>query len=361
MTMQNNLAAVSPKQKLKDLGQALVLPLIAIVVGMIIGGIIMALSGINPVEAILGLVQGGYGSPYLLFSTLTRATPIIFSGLAAALIWGSGYDSMGVGGQMTMGALVSAVVAVHCPGPDFVVVIVSLLAGALAGVAFSLIPTLLKVKMGTSLLIVSLMMNYIADYLSSYFVTYVVKDPFGADSSAVQTQEIAARLPKLVGRYSLHLGFVLAVLTVVAVYFMMNRTVFGYQARIGGLNAQFADYGGINSSRMTYLVLSISAAIAGMGGAIEVLGTKYRFIDRMISSPGINMSGITVSIMANYNPFGTAVSSVFLAGLTTGGSYIERNLGVPSEVSTVIQGVITMLVTIRIVISFRKRRAKKIG
>ena len=120
------------------------------------------------------------------------------------------------------------------------------------------------------------------------------------------------------------------------------------------MNARFADYGGINSTKMTYMVLSVSAAIAVMGGAVEVLGSKYRYVDQMISSPGYNMSGITASIMSNYNPFGTLVSSIFLAGLTTGGSYIERNQGVPSEVSSVIQGVITMLVTIKIVIHLKK-------
>lgn len=359
MNTKQGLINITFKQKVRAVGEAFRLPLIAVIIGLVCGGAIILASGINPLAAILGLLQGGYGSPYLMFSTLSRATPIILAGLSAAFVWGSGYESMGMGGQMTMGALTAAIVALYCPGPDVVVVVVSLAAGALAGVAFSIVPTWLYQKFQVSLLIVTLMMNYVADYLSAYFATYIFKDPTAADSSVIQTQEVEAVLPKIFGNYSLHAGFLIAVVCVALMYFLMNRTVFGYQARIGGLNAKFADYGGINSGRMTYLVLSLSAALAGLAGAIEVLGVKYRFVDQMITSPGYAWSGITASIMANYNPIGTMVGSIFLAGLTTGGSYIERNMGVPSEVSSVIQGVITMLVTIKIVIRLRKKHGAK--
>lgn len=359
MNTKQGLINITPKQKVKHVVEAFKLPLIAVMIGLFCGGIIIFASNINPVEAIIGLLRGGYGSTYLMFSTLSRATPIIIAGLSAAFVWGSGYESMGMGGQMTMGALTAAITAIYCPGPDFLIAVVSLAAGALAGVVFSIVPTWLFQKFQVSLLIVTLMMNYVADYLSSYFTTYIFKDPTAADSSAIQTQEITAVLPKILENYSLHAGFLIAVGCVLLMHFIMNRTVFGYQARIGGLNAKFADYGGINSAKMTYLVLSLSAALAGLAGAIEVLGAKHRFVDQMITSPGYAWSGITASIMANYNPVGTLIGSVFLAGLTTGGSYIERNMGVPSEVSSVIQGVITMLVTIKIVIRFRKKHAVK--
>lgn len=272
MNEKDSLISVSPKQKIKNLLSSFRLPVIAIMIGLACGGIIIASSGINPVGAIWGLFKGGYGSIYAVFTTLTRATPIIFAGLSAALVWGSGYESMGMEGQMTMGALAAAVVAVNCPGPDGFVVTVSLLAGAAAGVAFSIIPTWINRKFQASLLIVTLMMNYVANYLSSYFVTYVVKDPYGADSSAVQTAEITAVLPKILERYSLHFGFLIAVLCVILIYLMANRTVFGYRARIGGLNARFANYGGINSAKMTYTVLCLSAAIAGMGVPLKCWG-----------------------------------------------------------------------------------------
>jgi len=352
------LTNISPEAKIKHILSSLLLPIIAIMVGLLSGGIAAAIAGKNPFQAILGLLQGGYGSAYLLTTTLTRATPIIFAGISAALVWGSGYDSMGGAGQLTAGALVTAIIAPIIPGPPILVIIVSLLAGAAAGMLFSCIITFLKVKFDASLLIVSLMMNYVAQYLSTYFTTYFFKDPYAADSSAIQTQELTATLPKLSEKYSLHLGFAMAILLVILIWFMMNRTTFGYRARMGGLNPNFADYGGINSKKMIWSVLSLSGAIAGLGGAIEVLGTKGRYVDLMMISPGYNWSGITASIMSGYHPAGTMISSVFLAGLNTGGSFIERNMGVPSEVSAIIQGVITMLVTVKLVISFRKKRKK---
>lgn len=361
MSMKEQLINITPAQKIQGMINALKLPVLAIAAGLFCGGVIIACSGINPFLAILGLLKGGYGSTYLVYTTLSRATPIMIAGLASALVWGSGYQSMGMGGQMTMGALTAAIVGTVCPGPDAVVILVSLMSGALAGAIYSLAPSWLGHKFQVSLLISTLMMNYVADYLSSYFTTYIFKDPHGADSSAVQTALIRAALPRFTEKYSLHAGFLIAVLFVLLMYNIMNRTIFGYQARIGGLNPRFADYGGINSTRMMYQILTLSAALAGMAGAIEVLGTKHRFVDQMITSPGYAWSGITASIMANYNPAGILISSVFLAGLTTGGSYIERNMGVPSEVSAVIQGVITMLVTIRLVLTWKKRGTAKMA
>lgn len=340
--------------------KALKLPLVATLVGLFIGGIVIALSGFNPFEAIRGLLVGGFGSTYYLTTTLTRATPIIFAGLAGALAWGSGYPSLGAAGQMVMGAMVTAMVAVVCPGPSFFVVIVSLGAGILAGMAYSLISIWVSERFQLYLLIITLMMNYIADYIASYLTAYVVKDPMGMDSSAIQTQLIQdSILPKLIKGYTVHWGFILAVLAVILIYFIMKKTTFGYKAKMGGLNPQFANYGGIKSSRMMYYVLLLSGALAGLGGACEVLGTRYRYVDGMITSPGYAWSGIIASLMSSNHPIGILVSSIFLAGLTTGGSTIERSMGIPSEVTVIIQGIITLLVTAKFAIKFSKKSSAK--
>ena len=122
------------KSKFSNIFEPLKHPLQAIVVGLLIGGIIISLSGFNPFEAIIGMFKGGFGSTYYLTTTLTRSIPIIFAGLSGALAWGSGYSSLGAAGQMVLGAFTSAVVAVICPGPTVFVVAMSLLAGALVGV-----------------------------------------------------------------------------------------------------------------------------------------------------------------------------------------------------------------------------------
>ena len=331
-------------------------PIQAIVVGLILGGVIIGLSGFNPFEAIIGMFKGGFGSLYYLTTTLTRSVPIIFAGLAGALAWGSGYSSLGAAGQMVLGAFTSAIVAANLKGPAVFVVIVALITGIVVGILYSILSAYLSERFKLDLLIITLMLNYVADYIASYFTTYVVKDPLAVDSSAIQTQKLTeAILPKMFKGYSLHYGFIIALIAVFLILFIMKKTSFGYKAKMGGLNPNFANYGGVNSTKMMYYVLMLSGAIAGLGGACEVLGARYRYVDAMITSPGYAWTGIIASLMSSNHPVGILVSSIFLAGLTTGGSTIERSMGVPSEVTTIIQGIITLLITARFVAKWYKK------
>lgn len=329
-------------------------PILAIVVGLLFGSLIMLLSGVNPLVGLYQLFRGGYGSLYFLVTTLTRSTPIIFAAIAASIAWGSGYSSMGAAGQMIMGALTAAIVAIRMPGPDWLVLIVSILAGMLAGMLYSFISAYISQKFEASLLIVTLMMNYIADYIASYMTMYVVKDPFGVDASSVQTQLIEGSvLPKIFSRYALHMGFVIALITALIVFFIQRKTSVGYKARMNGLNDKFALYGGINSKQMMIITLLFSGAIAGLGGASEVLGTRLRYVDMMITSPGYAWTGIIASLMSNNNPIGAIFSSTFLAGLTTGGNLLERQLGIASEMTEIIEGVITLFITATIIYKYK--------
>lgn len=331
-------------------------PIQAIVVGLILGGVIIGLSGFNPFEAIIGMFKGGFGSLYYLTTTLTRSVPIIFAGLAGALAWGSGYSSLGAAGQMVLGAFTSAIVAANLKGPAVFVVIVALITGIVVGILYSILSAYLSERFKLDLLIITLMLNYVVDYIASYFTTYVVKDPLAVDSSAIQTQKLTeAILPKMFKGYSLHYGFIIALIAVFLILFIMKKTSFGYKAKMGGLNPNFANYGGVNSTKMMYYVLMLSGAIAGLGGACEVLGARYRYVDAMITSPGYAWTGIIASLMSSNHPVGILVSSIFLAGLTTGGSTIERSMGVPSEVTTIIQGIITLLITARFVAKWYKK------
>ncbi len=329
-------------------------PLMAIAIGLIFGGLIMALSGINPIQGILQLFKGGYGSLYFFVTTLTRATPIIFAAVAASIAWGSGYSSMGAAGQMVLGGLTAGIVAVNMPGPGWLVLIVSMLAAMFTGMVYSFITAYITQKFEVSLLIVTLMSNYIAEYIASYITMYVYSDPFGVDASAIQTQLITTGfLPKIFSRYALHTGFIIAIVVALIVLFIQRKTSVGYNARMNGLNPRFALYGGINSKKMMIMTLLLSGAIAGLGGASEVLGTRLRYVDAMISSPGYAWTGIIASLMSNNNPFGSIFSSIFLAGLTTGGSLVERSLGVATEVTQIIEGVITLFITSTIIYKFK--------
>lgn len=330
----------------------------AIFVGFIVGGIVIYWSGFNPFEAIKRLLIGGFGSEYYLATTLTRSVPIIFASLAAGLAWGSGYPSMGQSGQMIFGALVASQIAIIPSEFPIIIVIASIIGGTIAGMLYSFIAGWISERFNLYLLITTLMMNYIADNTASYFAHYVVKDPYGLDSSAIQTQKIeSAILPRLFEDYTLHWGFIISIAVVILIWFIMSRTVFGYRARMGGLNALFVEYGGVDSKKLMYGMLLLSGGLAGMGGACEVLGNRFRYIDGMISSSGYVWTGIISSIIANYDPIGMFFTSIFLAGLITGGSAVERSMGIPSEVSSIIQSIITLLITAKFVLNrnFRKR------
>ena len=341
---------------------AVVYAFIAIIVGLITGGIIMAVSGHDPFAGIWGLIKGGYFSKYAIASTFSRATPIIFAGLSAALAWGSGYSSMGAQGQMIIGAITAAIVSPVLPFSGLLNVIVTIIAAMAAGALYSLISAFISYQFDAYLLIITLMFNYLADYLASYLTNYVFLDPLALDKLAIQTIKIEdSILPRIFSKYTTHYGFVIALICVVVTHFIVNRTSFGYKARMGGLNPHFADYGGINSRKTMYKVLLLSGALAGLGGACEVLGTKFRYVDKMITSPGYSWSGITASLMSNYSIIGVLFSSIFLAGITIGGATVELSMNIPSEITAIMQGVITMLVTAKIVIRWHKNRKQKEG
>jgi general nucleoside transport system permease protein len=334
--------------------------IIAVALGFFIGGLVILFSGFNPFRAILTLLRGGFGSTYAITTTLTRAIPITFAGIAAALAWGSGYPSLGAAGQMTLGAITTAVVAIIFPGPPIVALFFAIIAGMLAGVLYSLISAYISDRFKLNLLIATLMMNYIANNIASYLTQYVFRDPFSVDSSAIQTERIqGAILPIILKGYTLHYGFIILIFTIIIIWFIKSRTSFGYRAKMGGLNKYFAQYGGIKSRMMMLLVLSLSGAIAGLGGAIQVLGTRYRYVDGMISSPGFAWSGVIASLMANNHPIGIFFSSIFLAGLATGGGAMERSVGVPSEVTAIIQSIITLFITARFAIQWRRKMIAK--
>lgn len=323
-------------------------PLISIVIGLLAGGLIIYAFGHNGLEGVKGLIAGGFASPHALTTTLTRATPIIFAGLSSALAWGSGCPSMGIAGQMVLGAFTSAVVSVSLPGPPAFVLTVSLLSGMLAGALYAWIAAFISARFEVSLLIVTLMMNYLADNLASYLTTYVFRDPQAVDRLATQTQRnTTAILPRLFPRYTVHWGLILALVFTLVIFFIVRRTSFGYKARMSGLNPRFAAYGGVNGLKVMYLMMLLSGAMAGLGGCTEALGTRFRYIDGMITSPGYAWSGITAALMSGNHPLGVLAGAVFLAGLTTGGAAIELSMQVPLEITAIIQGILAMLVTAR--------------
>ena len=336
-------------------------PLVAVGISFLLGAIVILICGENVFTAYAAMLRGAFGNAFYLNDTLKRATPIIMGGLAVCVAWRSGYEAMGGEGQMIFGALVAALVGYYLPAPGIVRILVAILAAIVVGGVYSAFTGWLYERFDVTFIISTLMLNYIANYIASFMTLYVFKDPSARDINAVQTGKIAveARLPAIM-KGSVHWGFVFALICVILVYIIFTKTTFGYKSRMNGLNANFALYGGINARRMLYVVLIFSGALAGLGGAFEALGSKYRYIDQMIFTTGYAWSGMVAALLANCNPIGTAVASILLAGLSTGGSAMQRSTIIPVEVCNMIEGIITLLMSVRLLrIAQKNHRAHR--
>ena len=343
-------------------------PLVAVLISLLLGAVVILIIGKNPLAAYGSMIRGAFGKQVYLMNTLKRATPIIMGGLAVCMAWRSGYEAMGGEGQMILGAMAAALVGYYLPVPGVLRIPAALIAAAAAGAAYSSLSGWLFEKFDVTFVISTLMLNYIANYFAAFLCNYPLRDP---EANVYQMQNAQtgklppeATLPPILKGW-VHWGFVLAVLAVLVTWFLFKKTSFGYKSRMGGLNPRFALYGGVNARRMLYLVMILSGVMAGLGGAFEAMGSKGRYVDQMIFSTGYAWTGMVAALLANMNPIGTLLASILLAGLAVGGSTMMLNLDIPLEVCNIIEGIITLFMSARLIRiaagNIRRRRQAKGG
>ena len=343
-------------------------PFVAVLISFLLGAIVILVIGKNPLLAYAEMIRGAFGKQVYLMNTLKRATPIIMGGLAVCVAWRSGYEAMGGEGQMILGAMAAALAGYYLPLPAVLRIPAALIAAAVAGALYAMFSGWLFEKFDVTFVISTLMLNYIANYFAAFLCNYPLRDP---EANVYQMQNAQtgklpdeATLPPIMKGW-VHWGFALAVLAVIVCWFLFRKTSFGYKSRMGGLNPRFALYGGINARKMLYLVMLLSGVMAGLGGAFEAMGSKGRYVDQMIFSTGYAWTGMVAALLANMNPIGTLAASVLLAGLAVGGSTMMLNMDIPLEVCNIIEGIITLFMSarmIRIVAgNHRRRKAAKGG
>ena len=327
-------------------------PLIAVSISFLLGAVVILVIGKNPLLAYGEMIRGAFGKQVYLMNTLKRATPIIMGGLAVCVAWRSGYEAMGGEGQMILGAVAAALVGYYLPVPGWLRIPAAMLAAAAAGAVYSMFSGWLFDRFDVTFVISTLMMNYIANYFAAYLCNYPLRDPkanvYQMQNAQTGKLPAEATLPPIMKGW-VHWGFVLAVAAVLVTWFLFKKTSFGYKSRMGGLNPRFALYGGINARWMLYLVMILSGVMAGLGGAFEVMGSKGRYVDQMIFSTGYAWTGMVAALLANMNPFGTLLASILLAGLAVGGSTMMLNMDIPLEVCNIIEGIITLFMSARMI------------
>lgn len=335
-------------------------PLIAIGGAILVGAVLMLLTGHDPLEAYWTMLLGAIAGPNLanLASTLARGAPIVGMGIAAAIAFRAGFPNIGGEGQLVMGALTAALVGVYAPLPAPLLLLAVILAAMLAGGLWAFIPALAQFQFRVPILISTLLLNYPARFFATYMVTYVVRDVPSGMSQTLMI-DAAIQLPKLLIGTQLHAGVFITLAVVWLTWFVISRTVQGYYIRMAGLNAQFARYGGVNLKRLGYGVMFTSGAVAGLVGAIEVLGVNYRFIDDALTSPLYAWVGLMSALLVNSSPLGVLLAGLFFSAVQTGGFGMERATDVPRELSRVLQALIILLIAAQSSFNFGQSRAEE--
>lgn len=323
-------------------------PFAAIVTALILAGILIAIAGAPVLEAYKRILIGAFGSRLSATETLTRATPLILTGLAAAVAFRARLWNIGAEGQFYLGAIAVAAfgskLLAGLPGPILIPLL--LVIGALAGMVLILVPLWLRLKFSVDEVVTSLLMNFIAVLFVSMLIDGVLKDPLAFGWPQSQAVADHAMLPKLVARSRLHVGLAIAVVLAIVVWLVQSRTVFGMQSRAAGLNPQGAVFAGVPLGRTLVKVACLSGGLAGLAGAIEVMGVKGYVTTDL--SPGFGYAGIVVAMLANLNPIGVVFAALFTAIMFVGADGMSRSLGIPTYIAdvTVALSLLTMLVAL---------------
>lgn len=319
---------------------ALVLaPFVAIVVALLICAGLIAMAGVSPLQAYAEMLTGAFGSRLAITETLTRASPLILTGLAAAVAFRARLWNIGGEGQFYIGALVTAGLGHNLVSglPVPVAIAVLMLASMAAGAILLIGPTLLRLRLGVDEVVTTLLLNFIVLLFVGLMVEGLLKDPMAFGWPQSVPVAAGLRLPDLVPRSRLHVGLVVAVFIVLIVWIIQSRTVFGAETRAAGLNPRAAAFAGVPLLGTLVKVAALSGGLAGLAGAIEVLGPTGYVTTTL--SPGFGYAGIVVAMLAALHPLGVVAASVFVATVFVGADAMSRATGVPSFIADVIMAV----------------------
>lgn len=317
-------------------------PLVAVLLALLVGALVIAMAGANPLYAYHWLIYGAFGSMNSLAETLIKTTPLLIAGLGLAISFRSNMISIGAEGQISMGGLFATLAGLHMSGiPAFIALPSVLVAGFLGGAIWGAIPGILKAKLGVSEIINTIMLNYIALYLVNYLLDIPLREPPGYFPQSAQIAR-EAWLPAIIPGTRLHAGILLGLLLVIAYYFLMFRLPLGYKIRAVGLNPHAARYGGINVERNMVIAMALSGGLAGIAGMSEIAGLQHRLLGAF--SSGYGFDAIAVALLGKLHPLGVLASALFFGALRVGANSMQRAAQVPASVVYVIQGLVVIFV-----------------
>ena len=319
-------------------------------------GILFLEAGADPVAAFLALAQGSLGSVHAMGDTLVTATPLILTGLATMVAFRARLWNIGAEGQVVAGGMFAYLCQSQLSGAPIVLQLFAVVLGGLAGGALlGGFVGVLKNRFAVDEVISTVMLNYIVVFsLSMLLQRGPWTEPGGFFEQTALIPE-PARLPILIARTRLHLGFVLALIAAACVQLIMQHTPLGYEIRAAGSNPRALEVQGVNVARLVLVVMALSGAIAGLAGAIQVYGVHYRLKSGTLN--GLGYTGIVIAILGQLSPRGVVLAGILFGALLSGATLMQIRTGVPSALIYAVEAIILMFYLVAGVLSqFRLRR-----
>jgi general nucleoside transport system permease protein len=337
-----------------------IVSIIAVLLGLIAGGLLMLFIGSNPIEGYSYLLQGGLRNIERIGNTLATATPLVFTGLAVAFAFRTGLFNIGASGQMLIGGLFATAVALTFDLSRPVLLVVMALAGILGGAAWAFIPGLLKAKFNVHEVVSTIMMNWIAYWTVYYVVPGYFKGEFLETESKKLPDEATLRMPFLTEMFDgsyVNLGLFLAVIAVIIVSFIINKTTLGFELRAVGFNRHAAEYAGMKVNRNIILSMLISGALAGLGGVALYTGNASSIQIGILPAQGYD--GIAVALLGANSPIGVFFAAVLFGLLYSGTGFMNAMTEIPPEIANTIIAIIIYFAATSVLIERILNKRKK--
>jgi simple sugar transport system permease protein len=323
---------------------AITSPLIAIGLTLVTMAVLFAILGKNPITALGVYFLDPLTDSYSLIEIAVKATPLVMIAVGLSLCYIANVWNIGAEGQFLIGAVCGSWIAVKTQGTDAGawVLPAMLVAGAIGGALYALIPAICKVRFGASEILTSLMLVYVAELFLDYLVRGPWRDPNGFNFPTTAEFDPVATVPLLLEGSRLHLGAVIALVVVMIATVMLGRTIMGFEIRVVGAAPRAARFSGFSSDRLVIITFLISGALAGLAGIIEVAGPVGHLQPGI--SPGYGFTAIIVAFLGRLNPVGILVAGLFLALTFIGGENAQIAMKVPLDLTKVFQGILLFYV-----------------
>ena len=334
-------------------------PLIAVGLTLFTGLLVSPLLGLNPLDGFHAFFIAPIDDLYGLGELGVKAAPLMLIAVGLAIGFRANVWNIGAEGQLTLGAICGGGVALYFyQAEGWHILPLMVLAGALGGMLWASIPALLRTRFNTNEILVSLMLNYVALLLLSYLVHGPWRDPDGFNFPESRLFSDSALLPVILEDSRLHIGLLLALVAVALGWIFVRKSFIGYQMRVAGLAGDAALYAGFNRRRMVWMGLLIGGGAAGIAGLCEVAGPIGQLLPSV--SPGYGYAAIIVAFVGRLHPLGILFASLLMSLLYLGGESAQMELGLPSAITGVFQGVLLFyLLAADLFINFRLRRKRQ--